>query len=215
MSDALSEQILEDARQQAEPIKKRARKEADEIVEKAQEEAEERKEDIFQQARERAKNEVQRLKARLDLEKANIERNAREDILDEIRDRVLQTLEDLRSNGDYEKALVELSCAAISRMTGRRFEVVMRDADREKLGDKIREAVRERAANELGRQVTINLADETISVVGGVVIQREDGSQICEQTFENRLDRLWPQLRQEVADVLFEQDKPEDDTEGT
>ncbi len=202
-TEALEEQILEDARRRAEPITKRARRQAEEIVRRAERDAEGRREEIRQRAFRRAEAEAQRIRARTELEAENIGRRATEEVLLRARQCAVEALRGMARSKDYPEMLLRLALAATEAMSGRRFELVMRGEDREAHGEIVARALRNRVASELGRQVIVTLADERISAAGGLVVRRADGRQLCEQTFEARLERLWDQLRVEVARALF------------
>jgi len=202
-TEALEQQILADARSQAEPILRRARRQAEEILRQARQEAERRREDIRRNALERAEAEARRVRARAELEAENIRRAAREEILQYARQQAVEALRSVPGEERYAEMLLELALAGLRAMRGRRFELLMRAEDREAHGAATAGALRDRAASELGRQVIVTLADETVRASGGLVVRRADGHLLCDQTFEARLERLWDELRVEVAKVLF------------
>ena len=204
-TDALQQQILTDARRQAEPLVKRARRQAEELLRKAEQEAERRREQVRAQAQQRGEAAAQRVRARAELEAENIRRRAQEDILQQARQRAMDSLCDMVVCDQYPEMLLRLALAGLAAMDGMRFEIVMRAKDREAHGKHAAHALRDRAASELGRQVIVTAADETITASGGLVVRRADGRQVCDQTFEVRLDRLWPELRVDIAaDLLGE-----------
>jgi len=204
-TDALARQILADARRQAEPLVTRARREAEELLRKAGQEAERRRELVRTRAQQRGEAAAQRVRARAELEAENIRRRAQEDILQQARQRAMVGLGEVAASDQHAEMLLRLALAGLAAMSGRRFEVVMRIQDREAHGEHIARALRDHAASELGRQVIVATADETITASGGLVVRRADGRQVCDQTFEARMDRLWPELRVEIAaDLLGE-----------
>jgi len=211
-TDTLEKQILEDARRQAEPILRRARREAKEVLRRAEEEAARRRSEVCDRAARKAEAEAERLRARAELEAENIRRRAREEILRQVRNQAVEALRAVTGTARYEEILVRLGLAALEAMSGRRFELVMREQDRDACGERVARILRERAATELGKQIIVTVADETAVGIGGLVVRRADGHQVCDQTFEARLDRLWDQLRVEVAGVLF--GEPESPDEG-
>jgi len=206
MSDAaaaLSEQIMADARRQAEPILARAAREAESILRAAREDAERERGQIVQRAEEKAAGQRLRVRARTELEVANILRTARERTLLLARERALEALRRQTAADDYREQLVALGLAGMRQMTGSRFELLMREADLAPHAEEVARAIARHAA-EQGRQVEIAVAGETAGTIGGIIVRSADGRQLCDQTFEARLDRLWAQLRQEIAGELLE-----------
>ena len=201
--DALADQILEEARSKAEPILRRARRKAEEAERRAREEAEERRDQILRRARDKAAAEEQRVRARAELEALNIRRSAREEIFNQVRAGAMEKLRELPADETYPQALLQLAFNGLRAMSGRRFELLMRGEDRNRFGERLVKELRDRAADELGRQLTVNVADEQIQAAGGLVVQREDGRQLCDQTFEALLERVWPELREQVAEILM------------
>ena len=58
------------------------------------------------------------------------------------------------------------------------------------------------AIKKLGPKAKVTLGDETVDTLGGVVLATPDGSVRFDNTFEARLERMKPTLRQEVAALL-------------
>lgn len=201
-TEALEKQILEDARRQARPIKRRARRRAEEQVEEAREEAEQKRQEVLQKAREDAEAEAGRIKARTELEVANIRRRAREELLEGVRERAVERIKELTESEDYPQMLIRLALRSVEAMDGRRFELLIRPEDRDAHGEEVAEKLRRAAGEKLGREVTVSVAEETIGADAGLLVRREDGTQFCDQSCAARLERLWPELRQELARIL-------------
>ena len=202
-TDTLAEQILADARKQAEPIGERAEREAEAALRKATEEAEREREGAVQRAQQSAELGAQRIRARAGLEVENIRRRATEQVLLHVRDEAMKELTAATGSPQYHGQLRGLVLAALRAMSGERFKLVMRAEDRDAYGKSIARAVCELAPRELGRQVEIMVSDDTIRAAGGLLVGTADGRQVCDQTFEARLERLWPQLRQQMARDLL------------
>jgi len=199
----LEQQILEDARRQADPILRRARRQADEIVRRAEQEAATRRQETLGRAGRRAEAEAQRILARAALEAENLKRQIRESVLQQVRDRAVAALGAMTQAPHYPQMLLSLALAALKAMSGRRFELLMRHQDRQAHGETLARLLRERAAAELGRQVIVIVSQETVPAAGGLLVRRADGRQLCDQTFEARLGRLWDQLRAEIGAQLL------------
>jgi len=202
-TDRLAEQILADARKQAEPLRKRAEREAEAALRRAQEDAERERQEVVQRAERSAERNAQRMRARADLEVQNIRRQAREQILIRARERAMQKLIEMTRSPQYVEQLKSLALAALRLMNGERFELLMRAEDREAHGAIVARAVRESVERELGRPIELIVSSETIGGSGGLIVRTADKHQVADQTFEARLGRLWAQLREEMAEELL------------
>jgi len=202
-TEPLEQQILADAEKRAEPVKRRAQRQAEDVLRRAEQDAEKQARQVIERAREKAEVEANRLRARTELQAENIKRAAGEEILDEVRARAVQRLGELVSSDRYPDVLVQLASSALEAMDGRHFELVMRAEDRDAHGERVARALRDHAARMLRRQVIVKVAADAISASGGLVVRTDDERQVCDQTFEARLDRLWEQLREEVGKGLF------------
>lgn len=210
-ADTLAEQILADARKQAEPIKRRAGREAQRIADRARESAERERQDARASADKEAEASLRRTRARTQLEVANIRRRGAEDILLAVRERAMQALAELARSDDYPAVLAALATVAAREMRTEGIELVMRAEDREAHGPQVVEALRERLdvgeweqGRLAARRVEVGLSNSTVRTTGGLLVWTADGRRLCDQTFEARLARLWDGLREEVAVDLFE-----------
>lgn len=197
----LGDQILEDARRQAAPLKRRAEQEAERIIEGAKEDAQKSKKKLIQDAEREADSVVKRIQARTELDIENIKRRGRENILDEVMGMARSRLAEFASSDDYPRSLKELAKAAISSMNGRYFEIVLREVDRHH-GAEITDGIESELKAESDKDVELAIADGSVDSMGGLAVRRGDGKQMCDETYEARLERLWPDLRQEVAEDL-------------
>jgi vacuolar-type H+-ATPase subunit E/Vma4 len=200
----LEERILEDGRKKADPVKRRAQRKADKIVQDAKEEAEKRREQMIREAEEEAEQELQRTLARAELEAENVRRRAREAVLQEARRIACDKLQQLAKSGDHIESIALLAVQSLQAMRGEQFELVVAEREKQARGEQILEAVTERADEQLDREFNIRLAAETLSGTGGLIVRRSDGEEICDQTFPARIQRLWPQIRTEIATDLLE-----------
>ncbi len=205
MSDeekALEEEILADARRRAERIERRAERDAEGIREDAEERAEQERERLRQEARRQAEEREQRIRARTQQDVAALHREARHEILEQLRDRAKEELAALTEDESYRDVLTRLALKAIECMEGDSFELALRDRDREEIGQELTERIADTAEEELDRNVQISLSGKDLTATGGLVLRDLDGRQVADQTFEGRMDRLWKQIREELAEML-------------
>jgi len=96
------------------------------------------------------------------------------------------------SGPSQEKALISLIQEGLDIM-GPRAKVQCAAKDRKAVSSAIRK---------FGSKAKLSLGDEEIDTMGGVVLITTDGSVRFDNTFEARLERMRPTLRQEVAAIL-------------
>jgi len=203
-ADSLVEQILDDARGQAERKKKKARRQAEKTVEQAREEAEKERQRILDEADSQAEAEEEKLRAGISQEKRFLRQKVLQELLEHVRERCMERLAALRKQEDYRDILLYLATEALAQMEGKQFVLVLPPEDQEELGDELARALPDRAAEELDRNVDVTLSRETVDACGGLKLMRQDGKEICDETFEARMKRLWPELRHTVATRLTE-----------
>ncbi len=201
-ADSLVEQILEDARGQAERTKKKARRRAEKAVEQAREDAEEERQSILDEAESRAEADEQKLKAGIAQDRRFLQQKALQELLEHVRERCMERLAELRNEEGYRDILLNLAAEAAAQMQGEQFVLVLSPEDREELGEELADALRRKVDDELDRDVEVELSEETVDACGGLKLMRGNGKEICDETFEGRMERLWPELRHEVADRL-------------
>lgn len=205
-ADALIEEILSDARKKAERSKRKARRKAEKIVSDAEEEAEQERERILQQAREKAESEQHRIQALIPQQKNFIQSEAVETLLEHVRQEGMEKARTLVDSDEYEDILCGLAVSAIEQMAGDEFILLLTKNDAERFGEEIAEKVVDSLESEIDRDVTVRLGEDTIDASGGLKVVSADGHQICDETFEGRLERMWSRLRQEVAETLTDGD---------
>jgi vacuolar-type H+-ATPase subunit E/Vma4 len=191
--DVLSDEVLGDAKRQAARLLDHAKREAADILEKAKKEAEADRAQRRRQAEAESARRRDLVLAAVPIQEAR-QRSARvEEVLDSVRE---SALAELRSGKGFSREeAVALAAEAIGRMEGDRFAVEIPPALRE-AGSGLAADIRRR----LNRQrVEIAVAHAQDSGVPGVVVQSEDGRQVWDNRLEARLNRMWPELRRQVA----------------
>jgi V/A-type H+-transporting ATPase subunit E len=106
----------------------------------------------------------------------------------------------------------DLAARQISNLSGAPHEKALGGLIREGLGvigskariecaSKDRKAVAA-AIRRLGGKAKISLSEEPIATIGGIILTSPDGSVRFDNTFEARLERMRPDLRKGVAEIL-------------
>ncbi len=192
--DAFCAEILREARQQAEELARRARQEADALLAQAQAEAERLRQERLAAASTEAARRRELILATVPAEVARLRSTAVEALLETICEQARQQLA-ARQEFDYRTILITVASEAISQMTGERFIVKLPGTERRVLGDRLSEAVTAR----VGRSPLNVTISEERAPKEGLMVQDTEGRQSCDEDLEARLERLWPQLRREIA----------------
>jgi vacuolar-type H+-ATPase subunit E/Vma4 len=199
----LDKEIISDARSQAERRLKAARKEAEEVVAAAKKEAKEQGEKILAAARKRAEAKASVVESSIEIEAQRISLAAREKAIQSILDESTAKLAG-KSGYDYAASLVALGTEAIAKMSGDSFVVTLGKEDAASLGGQVLGRIAERVKAETGRDVRLRLG-EPKAVSGGIIVESENGRERVDNSFARRLERYFPQIRLEVAAIVFPQ----------
>lgn len=193
--EILREEILADARRESEGILRRAQQEAETLLANAAAEADRARQERLDQARAEGARRKELILATVPVEAGRL-RAARveallQSVAEEVRRRMLA-----REGFDYRKAMVVLAAEAVSQMAGEAFVVKLSPADRAGYGTGLAEEI----ARRVGRSpLSITIANETTITGGGLVVQDSEGRQVWDNRFAPRLQRLWPELRRQIA----------------
>lgn len=198
----LEDEILADARRRAERTLQRARREAERVVREAKGVAQQERERLMEMARQRTEREQRMQEARLGQELQRMRRQAFQDVLDNVRAEAERELGALPGDEEARQMLVRLAAGAIDAMHGERFLLVLRPEDRERWRNGIAEEVRSAVSSGSGRSVRVAVADEDLKATGGLLVRAQDTSEMVDQSFEARMERLWEEIRGHVADTL-------------
>ena len=192
--DVLRDEILADARRQADRMLRRARDEAAAVLAKAKAETDKEQAERLDAARKEAARRSELVLATVPVEVARRRAAQLETILQSIHDQAREQL--LKREGfDYRETVTALAARAIARMEGNRFVVEVSQADRAALGEGWLEEVRRRA----GRPDLVLAPASAAGNEPGVVVRDAEGRQVCDDRLLARLARLWPAMRREVA----------------
>ncbi len=201
-SEKLFEEVRADARTKADRARRRGRREAEEIRKRAAEEAEAGAGRIRSEGRAQAETRRDQVLATLQIEAQRRRLALTEEHLQAAYDRVLEKLRGLDAE-TLDRSRLALGLEGLEQMPPGEVEVAL-PADRHaaEAGEFARRLA-EAAADRLGRNVTIRPADEPAEADEGFLLRSADGRVEVAQSLRQRLRRLWPELRVEVARELF------------
>jgi V/A-type H+/Na+-transporting ATPase subunit E len=196
--EVLREEILADAVRQAERLVRKAEREAKALVAKATDESEQERRQKLAAAAATAERQRILTLATVPIEIARAQAARVEQELLGLREQVRQRLR-TRQGFAYGEVLARLAAEAVARMDGDRFVLELSEEDLPKFGAALTAAVPARAGRP---QITLTLSDAPAKIEGGVIVRDPQGRQVWDNSFAARLDRLWPQLRNQIAQYL-------------
>ncbi len=193
-TEKLREEILADAGREAEKIVIRAKQDAEALLASSAAEADRLRQERLDEANAEAAHQSELILATVPVEIERM-RAARieallETIYEEARERLLA-----REGFEYRETVITLAVHAIRRMEGDSFVVKLSDADQAVLGDALAKEIAER----VGRQVTITISNAPDISEGGVIVEDRESRQVWDNRLLKRLERLWPELRRQIA----------------
>lgn len=196
--EVLREEILADAVRQAERMVRKAEREAKALVAKATDESEQERRSKLAAAEATAERQRILTLATVPIEigRSRATRVEREllALRDQVRERLLA-----RQGFAYGETLERLAAEALARMEGDAFVLELSAKDLQQFGASLPGAV----AARVGRpHVTLTVSDEPAKIAGGVIVRDPQGRQIWDNSLAARLDRLWPLLRNKIAEHL-------------
>lgn len=191
--DVLCAEILAEARRESEEILRRAKTEAASLLADASAEAEKIQRERREQAQAEAARRNEMILATVAVETGRLRATRAEELLESIREEILRQLQERGFNG--RETIVVLAAEAIRQMPGNDFVLKISAADHAAFGDGLAVEI----ARRVGRS-PLNLAIVTdATVTDGVMAQTADGFQLWDNRLSARLERLWPELRRQIA----------------
>jgi len=190
----LSAEILADARRKAEEIVVRAHKDAEAFLSGSASEADKERQNIFDQAHAEADRQSALILAAVPIEIGRQLLARVEGLLESIHDEACQRLV-ARDGFEYRETLIALASDAIRQMAGIEFVVKLSCADQTLVDDGLAEDIARRA----GRSVSITISHEENIIGDGAIIEDVGARQVWDNRLLKRLERLWPELRRQIA----------------
>ncbi len=191
----LSEEILEEARKEAGDIVKRAGQEAENILAAAEAEGRRVRDEQLTRARAEAVRRTELIQATVPLETGRMRVQRIEALLESVHGQARERLR-ARSGFVHRDAIVALAAAAINQMTGAAFSVKVPMADAAMLGDGLRDDIARRVGQP---ELEILLSADPDAGESGVVVEDADVRQVFDNGLLKRLERMWPDLRRQIA----------------
>lgn len=193
-TEVLREEILAAAQREGEEIVSRARQDADVFLTSAVGEADRIRQERLDQARAEATRQSELILATVTVETGRLRAARVEALLESVYEEACQRLV-AREGFEYLETVIGLASHAISQMAGDGFVVKLSEADQTILGDGLAEEI----AHRVGRPVSITISYEPSITESGVIVEDTEARQVWDNRLVKRLERLWPELRRQVA----------------
>jgi V/A-type H+-transporting ATPase subunit E len=204
--------IKEEANAEVEKIERDARDKATGMIEEATAEIEAQKRNFIRMEERNAVGEKERIirAARLKVRKKKWE--AQEEMIERVLDDALKKIKDVKKEsfkgekyapilaGLIKEAATSISAGSGRDEEGNELEVVLSEEDAD--ASYVSNSILNNISKEIGG-VKLRLSKEKIKAVGGVLVRRKDGKIVVNNTFENRMARLYDTLREDVVGALF------------
>ncbi len=194
---AIANEVLSDIQKEAEALIANAKDDAKQVLRSGKQQANKNYETVVSQAAVKAEMERRRIDSATEVETRNNLLHAKEEIV----------------NAAFEQALKQLKCFTLTKKYRRyllnQIECVTKELGQNELVLQVNAAdkawLTEGALSRLSKKLkcSFKISDETGGFIGGFKTQTADGKIDFNGTMDNKFDELKPQLRLEIARILF------------
>lgn len=194
--EKIKEEILAEARHEAEANVSRAKAKADDLLRKAREEAERKKQTILEKATQEGEDKRQRILATTELEGRKKRLQAKQEVLEEVFAKVMAALNSMPVK-EYSKVLTEMIINSVKTGTE---EIVLTEKDRGRLSETFLANVNLRLSKE-GKTGGLKFSDVVGDFQGGFILKSGDVE--VNQSFDAILRMQHDELEALAIKVLF------------
>jgi V/A-type H+/Na+-transporting ATPase subunit E len=194
---AITNEVLGDVQKEAEAVMLEAENEAKEVLKGAKKQAEHNYRTIISQATLRAEDESRKISSVTEVEIRNILLQTKEDLVDAAFKEAVVKLKNFVTTKEYHSYILKL-IEDVSKKIGQKILTIEVNA-------KDKDWLTQDVLNSLSKKIhfELTLSEKTIDLIGGCIMQTEDGKIICDVSIDNRLQEIKSFLRIEVAKILF------------
>ncbi len=129
---------------------------------------------------------------------------AKEELMQEILDNAQNRLREMTSKPEYSDIVVRLVVDAVLVLDAPELEVIFPDGHKTDLTPEVLSKTVEKMTS---RKIKFHFSDEKIRASGGVIIRTPDRKKWVDNTFESRFERMYPEIRERAASILFGESK--------
>jgi len=199
------DQILHDAREEAESIIEEARKSTEMMVEKQQKLAHQKAWEEAAPILRRVENENEAIRGRAFTDtrrKANwMVLSEKERLVTSVLEEVMKRLKAFSQSENYVPFLQKIIVDSGIVLSGEKLEILLSEQD-ETLPLEL-DMLTKKIVEKTGKETELTTSNEKIKSIGGCVIRTHDGRIVIDNTFTDILKRRERELRFEIAKMLF------------
>src|SRR4030065_2774368 len=207
---AITEMVLQEAKESAEDIIQEAKKSAEDTLEKQKQVGAQRGNELAQSLLRKAQREaeVDKLSS---MANAKIRANwvivlKKEEMIDKVLQEAKNKLRTLTESKEYIPILEKLIIEGGIILGEKELEVLLNEKD-STLSLKLEKLAKE-ISEKTGFKTKLRLSEEKIKVIGGAFIRTINGKVIMENTFDDILRRREKDLGSKIAKIMFEKMAP-------
>ncbi|HLN44179.1 MAG TPA: V-type ATP synthase subunit E family protein [Candidatus Sulfotelmatobacter sp.] len=197
---AIADEVLADIQKDVETQMATSKEEAKKILKTAREESDKNYQSIINQAKMNAEAEKRRIISLTEVETRSQLLETKQLLVNQAFNEALNKLNEFVKTDDYHQYLFDLIEKATKRIRSKKLIIHVNANDKSWLTQNL-DALCRRLRLEL------QLSNQIENCIGGCKIETIDGRVIYDETFDNRLEELKPELRVEVAKILFGEEK--------
>jgi V/A-type H+-transporting ATPase subunit E len=186
--------------QEAEAIVLTAKSDAREALKIAKEQADKNYQAILNQAVARAEAEKRRIASVTEVEARNYLLQAKEELVDAAFEKALKKLKEFVASEEYQSYLLKLLKEVTKELGQKSLIIQVNSKDKAWLTQEDLDRMSKKLNCEL------KILDETGNFIGGFKTQTENGKITYDSTIDNKLYELRPQLRVEIAKIMFKEE---------
>lgn len=195
--------IVTNAKAEADRLLNEAKKQANEILEKGRKRAEKEQQAIIDSQTKNVKEKENQEIASINLQARREILTKKEEVISQTMNKAEEELQKFVKKQEYKKVLQQLITEAGIAIGGGELVVKPRKSDKKDIQELLSKTAKE-ITKQTGNKCTIQIGNETIDAMGGVIVHSKDESITIDNTFNARLDQKKDDLRNTIAQMLFE-----------
>lgn len=197
---AIANEVLADVQKEAEALVLTAKNDAKQALKDTKEQADKKYQAVLNQAISRAEAEKRRIASITEVESRNLLLQAKEELVDAAFEKALLRLKEFAASDEYHRYLLKLIREVAEELNQKSLVIQVNAHDKEWLTEEELAHLSKRLNCEL------KFLNQVGDFIGGFKAQTLDGKIAYDSTIDNKFNELKPQLRVELAKVMFKEE---------
>ncbi len=194
---AIAGEVLADAQKEAQALLAEAQASAKQTLRKSKEQADKTYDQLTEAASAKTDAEVRRVQSLTEVNARNMLLQMKENLIEQTYQTALEQLSNFTHTKQYRSYLMDSVVEATKKVGAKKVRIQLNAAD----AAWFKAPQLKEASEAVGAELT--LMKQRGEWVGGCKAQTEDQKLIYDNTIESRLKQVWPELRLEIAKLLF------------